>query len=100
MSLHTFDAYIPDAIARLLDGQGARKVPLPALQMLTLAILAGFFIAFDAMPYTLVMSGDGGFHFGRNLLPVTLGNVIGGASVALVYWIVYLRVPPESSSTG
>ena len=29
-----------------------------------------------------------------NLLPVTLGNVIGGGLlVALVYWLVYLRVP-------
>jgi formate/nitrite transporter len=31
--------------------------------------------------------------FGRNLLPVTLGNVIGGALlVGGVYWFVYLRV--------
>jgi formate/nitrite transporter FocA (FNT family) len=30
--------------------------------------------------------------FGRNLLPVTLGNVIGGALlVGGVYWFVYLR---------
>jgi formate transporter len=28
----------------------------------------------------------------RNLLPVTIGNVIGGAvMVGVVYWIVYLR---------
>jgi formate/nitrite transporter FocA (FNT family) len=28
----------------------------------------------------------------RNLLPVTIGNVIGGAVlVGLVYWFVYLR---------
>ena len=33
----------------------------------------------------------------RNLLPVTLGNVIGGSVfVALVYWIVYLRGESES----
>jgi len=31
----------------------------------------------------------------RNLLPVTLGNIIGGAIlVALVYWFVYLRPQP------
>ena len=30
--------------------------------------------------------------FGRNLLPVTLGNVVGGGVlVALVYYIIYLR---------
>jgi formate transporter len=29
---------------------------------------------------------------GRNLLPVTIGNVIGGAVlVGAVYWFVYLR---------
>jgi formate transporter len=31
---------------------------------------------------------------GRNLLPVTIGNVVGGAVlVGLVYWFVYLRIP-------
>jgi formate/nitrite transporter FocA (FNT family) len=30
--------------------------------------------------------------FGRNLLPVTIGNVVGGALlVGGVYWFVYLR---------
>jgi formate transporter len=34
-----------------------------------------------------------------NLLPVTLGNVIGGAVlVAAVYWFVYLRNPPALPS--
>jgi formate/nitrite transporter FocA (FNT family) len=29
-----------------------------------------------------------------NLLPVTLGNVVGGGGfVALVYWLAYLRAP-------
>jgi formate/nitrite transporter len=33
-----------------------------------------------------------GAFLGRNLLPVTIGNVIGGAVlVGLVYWFVYLR---------
>jgi formate/nitrite transporter len=33
-----------------------------------------------------------GTFLGRNLLPVTIGNVIGGAGlVGLVYWFVYLR---------
>jgi formate transporter len=35
-----------------------------------------------------------GAFLGRNLLPVTIGNVIGGAVlVGLVYWFVYLRPP-------
>ena len=31
-----------------------------------------------------------------NLVPVTIGNVIGGGFVALVYWIIYLRGKGES----
>ena len=31
-----------------------------------------------------------------NLLPVTIGNIIGGALiVGVVYWFIYLRVRPE-----
>jgi formate/nitrite transporter FocA (FNT family) len=39
----------------------------------------------------------------HNLLPVTIGNVIGGAVlVGLVYWFVYLRpqTPPAAAGTG
>jgi formate/nitrite transporter FocA (FNT family) len=32
--------------------------------------------------------------FFENLIPVTLGNIVGGGGlVALVYWLVYLRWP-------
>jgi formate/nitrite transporter FocA (FNT family) len=35
----------------------------------------------------------------RNLLPVTLGNIVGGSGlVALTYWLAYLRSPPEGAS--
>lgn len=35
--------------------------------------------------------------FAANLVPVTLGNIIGGSVlVALVYWIAYLRKPDET----
>jgi formate/nitrite transporter FocA (FNT family) len=38
-----------------------------------------------------------GSFLGRNLLPVTIGNVIGGAVlVGLVYWFVYLRTRPPA----
>jgi len=34
-----------------------------------------------------------------NLLPVTIGNIIGGGiMVGAVYWFVYLRRRPESSA--
>jgi formate transporter len=32
-----------------------------------------------------------------NLLPVTIGNIIGGAvMVGLVYWFAYLRTQPKA----
>lgn len=38
-----------------------------------------------------------GSFLGRNLLPVTLGNIIGGAvCVGCVYWFIYLRKSPAS----
>ncbi|MFO3797431.1 MAG: formate/nitrite transporter family protein, partial [Anaerolineales bacterium] len=37
----------------------------------------------------------GNFLF-HNLLPVTIGNIIGGTVlVALVYWLIFLRNPTE-----
>jgi formate transporter len=37
----------------------------------------------------------------HNLLPVTLGNVLGGAGlVGLVYWFVYLRAEPKRAGIG
>jgi formate/nitrite transporter len=48
-----------------------------------------------------MLAGPGGFDlagFAGNLLPVTLGNIVGGGVfVALVYWLVYLRDPPAGS---
>ena len=39
-----------------------------------------------------------GNFFIANLLPVTIGNIIGGAvMVGLVYWFVYLRTQPKPS---
>jgi len=32
----------------------------------------------------------------RNFIPVTLGNIIGGAFfVGILYWVVYLRIAEE-----
>lgn len=33
--------------------------------------------------------------FLKNLLPVTLGNIVGGALVGLIYWYIYLYKKPE-----
>jgi len=57
---------------------------------LLIASLDGGFAA-TALERSLPALTWGAF-LGRNLLPVTIGNVIGGAGlVGLVYWFVYLR---------
>ncbi|MBL8095771.1 MAG: formate transporter FocA [Anaerolineales bacterium] len=39
-------------------------------------------------------------NFGANLVPVTIGNIIGGAvMVGLVYWLIYLSAKHRSDST-
>jgi formate/nitrite transporter len=59
---------------------------------LLIAGLDGSFAA-TAMERSLPALTWGAF-LGRNLLPVTIGNIIGGAGlVGLVYWFVYLRPP-------
>jgi formate/nitrite transporter FocA (FNT family) len=70
-SKHSIDAYSPTEIAALVEQGGVRKAALSGLQTLTLGVLAGAFIAFGAMFYTLIVGGS--------------------LCVALVYWIVYLR---------
>ena len=61
----------------------------------------GFWIAIDRVPADfpdLTVEG-----FVANLIPVTIGNVIGGAvMVGIVYWFVYLRGPrpTEHGRTG
>jgi formate/nitrite transporter FocA (FNT family) len=49
------------------------------------------------IPIGILLQGDAGgsitwVGFLRNLLPVTLGNIAGGAlMVGLAYWFIYLR---------
>jgi formate transporter len=51
------DAYAPGEIAKRVETAGVAKARLSALQTLTLAALAGAFIAFGGMFYTLAMTG-------------------------------------------
>ena len=82
-----FDAYAPAQIAVLVEEVGVRKAHMPAIQTATLGLLAGAFIAFGAMFYTLVMTGSGlGFGPGRLLggVAFSLGLVlvlVGGAEL-------------------
>ena len=40
------------------------------------------------------------FQFYPVLLPVTLGNIVGGCAVGLVYWFCYLRNTGEKTPGG
>lgn len=81
------DAYSPPQMARLVSSVGVRKANLPALQVWMLGILAGAFIAFGAMLFTLVMTGsDLGFGLSRWLggIAFSLGLIlviVGGAEL-------------------
>ena len=56
------DAYKPAEIEVLIENAGIAKARLDPMQMFTLAVLAGAFIAFGAAAYTMVMTGvDTGF---------------------------------------
>ena len=50
------DAYSPRQIAERVERAGADKVRLPALQTVTLGVLAGAFVAFGAMYHTLAVT--------------------------------------------
>ncbi|HXJ55695.1 MAG TPA: hypothetical protein VNU68_03430 [Verrucomicrobiae bacterium] len=37
----------------------------------------------------------------RNLLPVTLGDIVGGAKMAgFVYWVIYRRDAPDAPASA
>ncbi len=81
------DAYKPDEIARLAEEIGVKKAALGLVPLLTLAVLAGIFIAFGGAAYTMVMTGaDPGFGPGRLLggVAFSLGLIlviVGGAEL-------------------
>lgn len=81
------DAYAPAEIATRIEKAGIGKARLPALSLWVLSILAGVFIAFGAMLYTLVVTGSGlGFGVGRLIggIAFSLGLIlviIGGAEL-------------------
>jgi formate/nitrite transporter len=81
------DAYAPAQMAARVETAGVTKTQLPALSVFALSMLAGAFIAFGAMFYTLAMTGSGlGFGPSRVLggLAFSLGLIlviVGGAEL-------------------
>lgn len=69
------DAYAPAEIARRVENAGVAKAALPVLNTFVLALLAGAFIAFGAMLFTLVMTGSG--------LGLGPGRLLGGVAFSL-----------------
>lgn len=74
------DAYSPAEIAHLVENAGVAKVSLPFLQMFVLALLAGAFIAFGGMLFTLAITNSG-LGFGPTRL---LGGVAFSLGLILV----------------
>jgi formate transporter len=69
------DAYPPAEVARLVEQVGVKKATLPALQTIALGLLAGAFIAFGALYYTVVVT-NAGLGFGPS-------RMVGGVAFSL-----------------
>ena len=92
------DAYPPAAIAKLVEGIGVKKANMPLTPTLALAVLAGAFIAFGGMLFTLVMTGNelglgpgrwlGGIAFSLGLVLVVVGGaeLFTGNSLIVMAW--------------
>ena len=92
------DAYPPEQVARLVEQVGVKKATMPAVQTLALGMLAGAFIAFGAMYFTLVMTGSplgfgpsrmiGGLAFSLGLVLVVVGGaeLFTGNNLIVMAW--------------
>ncbi|MDG1772477.1 MAG: formate/nitrite transporter family protein [Oceanicoccus sp.] len=92
------DAYSPQQIAERVNNAGVNKATLPVLQTLTLGILAGAFIAFGAMFYTLVITDSllgfgptrllGGMAFSLGLVLVIIAGaeLFTGNNLIVIAW--------------
>ncbi len=92
------DAYAPARMAAMVEAAGVRKAAIAPLPTLTLGILAGAFIAFGGMFYTLVMTGNpfglgparmlGGIAFSLGLILVVVGGaeLFTGNNLIVMAW--------------
>jgi formate/nitrite transporter len=95
---HPYDAYSPPQIAQLVKQAGVAKARLPLVQTLALGVLAGAFIAFGAMFYTLAVSGStlgfgptrllGGIAFSLGLILVVVAGaeLFTGNNLIVMAW--------------
>ena len=92
------DAYTPKQIAELVNNVGIKKANLPFLQTITLSILAGAFIAFGGMFYTMVITdsalglgptrllGGLAFSLGLVLVVVAGAELFTGNNLIIIAW--------------
>ncbi|MDW3095010.1 MAG: formate/nitrite transporter family protein [Gammaproteobacteria bacterium] len=84
MEDQSVDAYKPAKIAELVENIGVTKAVMPTVPTIMLGLMAGAFIAFGAMFYTLVMTNNdmglgparllGGLAFSLGLILVLVGG--------------------------
>lgn len=101
------DAYAPAQIAQLVEEVGVRKAALPLLPLVSLAVLAGAFIAFGGAAYTMTMTGSdlgvgiprliGGVAFSLGLILVVVGGAeLFTGNALMVMAAVDRRVAPRA----
>lgn len=93
------DAFKPPEIARRIEEAGVAKAALPAVQLATLSVLAGVFIALGSAAYTAVMSGAdlaygparflGGVVFSMGLILVIVAGaeLFTGNALIVMAWV-------------
>jgi len=98
MEPYALEVIPPARIARLVEEVGIKKCALPLIPTLTLGVLAGAFIAFGGMFYTLVVTGSemgfgptrlvGGLAFSLGLVLVVIGGaeLFTGNSLIVLAW--------------
>ena len=98
LAADTFDAYKPAEMAKRVEAAGVAKAHLPLIPTFTLAVLAGGFIAFGAMFYTLTVTGSdlgfgptrvlGGAVFSLGLILVIVGGaeLFTGNNLIVMAW--------------
>ena len=85
------DAYAPRETAKRVEAAGIAKANLPTLQTLKIGLLAGAFIVFGAILYTIVVTNSG-LGFGPERL-------LGGVAFSLGLILVLVGAPSYSRGT-
>lgn len=96
--IQNYDAYTPAEMARRVETVGVAKAHLPLLPLATLAVLAGAFIAFGALFFTVTVTGStfgygptrllGGVAFSLGLILVVVGGaeLFTGNALIVMAW--------------